>query len=217
MNRVLLALLLVALLAAPSFARQFTPYQGSYPSTTPSRTPIELEYDGGVFYGYGMSPNWTDETAVIFMAPAGGPFAVTDVRYYATGTTVHQVHFYASPDIWGPPTGSPTVGPNFTPVSAPPWPPADWTTVDVTGMGMTVDTGDIVAPAWSLLGTDAGIGLAYAYNDGNPGHSWAMYGGMWTDDTYGYGTDDGIRLGLDTAGPTPTEETTWGAVKGMFR
>ena len=100
---------------------------------------------------------------------------------------------------------------------APPWPPADWTTVDVTGLCMVVDTGAIVAPAWSLLGTDAGMGLAYAYDDGNPGHSWAIWGGAWTDDTYGYGTDDGIRLGLNYGGGSPTEATTWGSVKGMFR
>jgi hypothetical protein len=214
MNRVLLALLLVVLLAAPSFARQFTPYQGTYPTTTPSRSDVELEYDGGVFYGYGTSPNWTDETAVIFMAPAGGPFTVAEVRYYAIGMNPHPVHFFASPDIWGPPTGTPTVGPNFTPGYSS-WPPADWTNVDVTGMGMVANTGDIVVPALPLDGAD-GIGLAYAYDDGNPGHSWAVYGGMWTDDTYMYGTDDGIRLGLNN-GAIPANETTWGSVKGMFR
>ena len=35
MNRVLLALLLVALLAAPGFAREFMPYEGTVPAHDP--------------------------------------------------------------------------------------------------------------------------------------------------------------------------------------
>jgi len=216
MNRVLLALALVALLAAPGLAREFTPYGGPVPAPSPSRADIELEYDGGVFVAYGTSPGWTDETAVVFEAPAGGPFTVVDVRYYVHGTSSRPVHFWPVTSLWGPPSGTATVGPDFVP-AYPSFPPADFTTVDVTGMGMTMNTGDFAAPGLPIYGDGDGIGLAYAYDDGNPGHSWCIWGGAWTDDTYGYGYDDGIRLGLDYGGSTPTAETSWGAVKGMFR
>jgi hypothetical protein len=204
------------MLATPAIAREFTAYNGTYAPTTPTRADIELEYDGNMFFGYGTSPGWTDETAVIFEAPAGGPFTVAEIRYYAIGTAMKPSHFFASADIWGPPFGDPVVGPQFA-TGYGSWPPADWTTVDVTGMGMMVNTGDIVVPALPLFGTGDGIGLAYAYDDMNPGHSWAIWGGGWADDTYMYGVDDGVRLGLNYGGGTPAGETTWGAVKGMFR
>jgi len=215
MKRVLLALALVALLAAPGLARETIPYGGPTQAPSASRADIELEYDGGVFSGYGTSPNWTDESCVVFEAPAGGPFAVAEVRYFVHGSSSRPVHFWPIDDLWGVPYGTPTAGPNFTP-AYPSFPPADFTTVDVSGMGMTMNTGDVLAPGLPLYGDGDGIGLAYAYDDGNPGHSWAVWSGGWCDDTYGYGYDDGIRLGLNYGG-IPANETTWGSVKGMFR
>lgn len=215
MKRVLMALALVALLAAPSLAREYVPYDGTVQAPSPSRADIELEWDGGSFMNYGTSPNWTDETAVVFEAPAGGPFTVAEVRYYMFGTTSRPVHIWPIDDLWGIPYGTATDGPEFNPGYGS-FPPADWTTVDVTGMGMVMDTGAVLAPGVTIISTD-GIGLAYAYDDGNPGHSWSVWSGGWTDDTYGYGFDDGIRLGLNYGGGSPTEETTWGSVKGMFR
>jgi hypothetical protein len=216
MKRVLLALALVALLAAPSLARENVPYNGTIQAPSPSRADIELEWDGGSFVAYGTSPGWTDETAVVFEAPAGGPFTVAEVRYYVHGSSSRPVHFWPVDDLWGVPYGTATVGPDFVP-GYPSFPPADFTTVDVTGMGLTMETGDVAAPGLTLHGDGDGIGLAYAYDDGNPGHSWSVWGGSWTDDTYVYGYDDGIRLGLNYGGGSPTEETTWGSVKGMFR
>jgi hypothetical protein len=217
MKKLLMLVAVAVLVASPALAaRQNVPYTGTYPAPTHTRTAdIELEYDGGVFVAYGTSPNWTDDTAVNFQIPSGGPFLLAEVRYYTIGTTNKNVQFWDGGGLSDPPT-------NLV-IDALPWnsgysvwPPTDWTTVDVTSLAQVVQTGDIVRPGLILYGDNDGIGLAYAGDDGNPGHSWALYGGTWTDDTYGYGYDDGIRLGINYSG-TPTESTTWGAVKNMFR
>lgn len=216
MKKALLLVAVLALIAGPGLAREYTSYDGQYPTGSPRTADIELEYDGELWYGYGTSPNWTDESVVNFEAPAGGPFTVAEVRYYIIGTDDKTVHFWDSFDLFQPPLGGYIDGPLFsTPYSS--WPPTDWTTVDVSGMNMTVNTGDVVGPGLIFFGTDDGIGLADAFADANPGHSWVLYAGGWEDDTYVWYTDDGIRLGLDEAGGTPVEATTWGSVKNLFR
>jgi hypothetical protein len=217
MKKLLVLLALAAILAPPALARDFTQYAGPYSTPTPGdRSDVELEYDGDAWYGYGTSPNWTDESVVNFEAPAGGPFVVAEVRYYVIGTEEKAVHFWDSPDLNSPPAGSYVDGPLFSTAYST-WPPTDWTNVDVTGMAMVVNTGDIIAPGCVFYGTDDGIGLATYDADGNPGHSWVLYSGAWEDDTYVWQTDDGIRLGLNYGGGTPVQETTWGQVKSLFR
>jgi hypothetical protein len=216
MKKLLLLLALVALVVPPALARDFTPYAGPYTPTTPGdRSDVNLEYDGEAWYGYGTSPNWCDESVVNFEAPAGGPFVVAEVRYYVIGTSEKPVHFWDSAALDAPPSNY-IDGPLFSTAYST-WPPADWTNVDVTGMNMVVDTGDIVAPGCQFYGDDDGIGLADYLADGVPGHSWVLYAGGWEDDTYVWGTDDGIRLGLNYGGGTPVQETTWGQVKSLFR
>jgi len=216
MKKLLLVLALAALVAAPAAAREFSPYDGQYEPSGAPRADVELEYDGEAWYGYGTSPNWTDESVVNYEAIVGTSWLVAEVRAYVIGTAEKNVHFWDSYDLNAPPAGSYVTGPAFsTPYST--WPPADWTTIDVTGMGMVVNGGDIVGPGIPFYGGDDGIGLADYLADGNPGHSWVSYAGGWEDDTYVWGTDDGIRLGLNEAGGTPTEETTWGQVKNLFR
>jgi len=208
---------LAALAALPVLAREAIEHAGLCPDGAAGpRADVELEHDGEAWFGFGStSPNWTDESVVNFEAPAGGPWVVAEVRMYIAGTEEKNVHFWDSPALASPPSTY-VDGPAFsTPYSA--WPPADWTTVDVTGEGMVANDGDIVAPGPAFYGTDDGIGLADAFADGNAGHSWVLDAGGWEDDTYVWTTDDGIRLGLNTAGGAPVEETTWGQVKGLFR
>lgn len=216
MKKALLLVAVLALVAGPSLAREYTPYTGQYTPGSPRTADVELEYDGDLWYGFGSSPDWTDESVVNFEAPEGGPFTVAEVRYYIIGTSDKWVHMWDSYDLWQPPLGGYIEGPMFS-TSFTSWPPADWTTVDVTDMGMTVNTGDIIGPGMMFYGDDDAIGLADAFADGNPGHSWVIYAGGWEDDTYDWYTDDGIRLGLNYAGGTPVEETTWGAVKNLFK
>ncbi len=211
----LLVLAAVLVLVAPALAREFTPYEGSYPATEPSRADIELQYDGELWYGYGTSPDWTDESVVLFQAPAGGPFTAAEARYFVFGMAAKDVHLWNSASLWSAPSGY-TVGPSFNP-NQPSFPPSGWTTVDLTGLCLTLETGAILGPGCVFTGGGDGIGLADAYGDGVPGHSWVMYGGGWEDDTYVWYTDDGIRLGLNYGGGSPTEETTWGTVKNLFR
>ena len=87
----------------------------------------------------------------------------------------------------------------------------------MTSYGLTYNDGDLFGVGTTFDGLGDGIGLEYADQDGNPGHSWALYYGSWTDDTYAYNTDNGIRAGLDAAGGTPVESTTWGGVKAIFK
>lgn len=210
----LFALLAVGVIAGAATAKEAAIIGGEYTAPGGVRaSDIELEYDGGVFYGYGTSPNWTDLTSVTFEVPAGGPYLLSEVRAFIIGTSTKTLEFWDGGGLFDPPGSLIGLGADFsTPYSA--WPPADWTTIALDLS--SVNSGDLVRPAIPFFGGDDGIGLAYANDDGNPGHSWAIYAGSWTDDTYAYGTDDGIRLGINGAG-TPTEETSWGAVKNLYR
>ncbi len=218
MKKLLLLLLLVLMVASPAISREAVKYNGTPVQDNPTRTSdIELEYDGGVFVAYGMSPNWTDFTVVNFEIPDGGPFMANEIRYYCIGSMPVFSYFMDGGGLSDPPTNPLVQGPQFTPCCPAPFPPADWTTVNVAGLQFACNTGDIVRPGIELLGTDFGLGMAYAFDDGNPGHSWALWSGAWTDDTYGYGYDDGIRLGINIAGGTPVQATTWGGVKNLYR
>ncbi len=214
----LFALLAVAAIAGSASAKEMVGVNGEFVAPGGVRaSDIELEYDGGIFFNGGTSPSWTDLTSVTFEIPAGGPYILSEVRLFITGTQTKTLEFYDGGGLFDPPNALIGFGPDFsTPYGA--WPPADWTTVDLLGLNQTAATGDLIRPTVPFYGTlgDA-VGLAYANDDGNPGHSWAIYQGNWTDDTYAYGVDDGFRLGINEGNGTPTEETSWGAVKNLYR
>jgi hypothetical protein len=216
MKRVLAALGVMLILAVPAVAKEFVPWTPTGPGEVDTRADVVLEYDGGVFISYGSSPNWTDYTVVNFEVPAGD-YIVCEVQYYVHGPVEKRAELWSVSDLFQPPVAVTHTGITWLPVGST-WPPGAFTVVDVTSYGANVTGGDLLGPGCEFYPYDgSGIGLADAYADGVPGHSWAIWQGSWTDDTYGYGEDDGIRLGLDDAGGTPTEATTWGAVKDLYR
>lgn len=216
MKSVLATLGILLILAAPAMAREFVPWTPTSPDQVDTRSDIVLEYDGGVFVAYGASPNWTDYTVVNFEAP-DGMWLVSEAQYYVHGPVNKMAELWEVSDLFSPPVSVVATGVAWLPVSAA-WPPGAFTVVDVTSYGVNLAGGDLLGVGCEFIPYEiSGIGLAYAYDDGNPGHSWALWSGSWTDDTYGYGYDDGIRMGLDDAGGTPTHTTTWGAVKDLYR
>lgn len=215
MKRLLATLAIVALFAAPAMAKDFIPWTGATADEPDQRADVVLEYDeGAAIYGYGTSPGWTDLTVVNFEVPAGGPWDVAEAWYYVSGPLEKTAEVWVVGDLFAPPLGLALDGITWMPVGAA-WPPGDWTIVDITGYGLTLAPGDLFGIGCDIT-PDEGIGLTYAYEDGNPGHTWAMYYGAWTDDTYSYDTDETIRAGLNGP-PTATEETTWGGVKTLFQ
>ncbi len=216
MKRLLVTLAIVALFAAPAMAKDFTPWTGATADEPDQRADVVLEYDGGLdyLYGFGSSPGWTDLTVVNFEAPAGGPWDVAEAWYYVSGPNEKTAEIWAVGDLFAPPLGLGFDGILWTPVG-PDWPPGDWTIVDITGYGLTLNAGELFGIGCDIY-PDEGIGLCYAAADGNPGHTWAMYYGYWTDDTYSYDTDETIRTGLNGP-PTAVDETTWGGVKALFQ
>lgn len=219
MRKVLLALAIIAM-TAPAMARDLVPWSGTPGTPMANRADVVLEYDGWEtigFASYGISPNWTDYTAVNFETPAGGPYSLAEAQYYVFGPAGMLADVWSVSDLFQPPVALIGTGLTFTPVAAA-WPPAAFSVGDVSSYGIVLNEGDLFAVAtdFAMFAGMSGIGLADAYADGNPGHSWAIWGGSWTDDTYGYGYDDGIRAGLNT-GITPVESTTWGGVKALYR
>jgi hypothetical protein len=213
MKTALAALGVLAVIAAPSMARDFVPFTSS--ATSAARADVELSYEDGNFYGYGTSPGWTDNTVVNFETPAGGPYVLSEALYYVFGSEMKPAEVWDVSALAAPPVSIVDASTTFTPAGGA-WPPGSFTVVDVTSYGLTYDSGDLFGVGTTFNGLGDGIGLAYADADGNPGHSWAIYYGAWTDDTFGYNTDDGIRAGMDFAGSVPTDETTWSNVKGIF-
>jgi hypothetical protein len=204
----------LALVVAPSVAKDFVPFASSSPATQ-ARADVELAYEDGTFYGFGTSPNWTDNTVVNFEAPADGPWVLSEALYYVFGSEMKPAEVWALDELDMPPVSIIDDSISFTPAGTA-WPPGAFTVVDVSAYGLTFNSGDLFGVGTTFNGASDGIGLSYADADGNPGHSWAIYYGEWTDDTFAYNTDDGIRAGMDFAGSVPTNETTWSNVKGIF-
>jgi hypothetical protein len=218
--RNLLLVLAVLAMAAPAMARENVPWSGTPGTSSPLRTDVVLEYDGWEtigFASYGISPNWTDYTAVNFETPGGGPYCLAEAQYYVFGPAGMLCDVWTVNNLSAPPVTLAHTGLTFTPVAAA-WPPMAFSIGDVSGYGAVYNSGDMFAVAtdFAMFAGACGIGLADAYADGNPGHSWAIWSGAWTDDTYGYGYDDGIRAGLNQ-GISPVEQTTWGGVKNLYR
>jgi hypothetical protein len=218
--RNLLLVLAVLSMAAPAMARDNVHWSTAPGTPTAQRADVVLEYDGWELIGfgyYGMSPNWTDYTAVNFETPSGGPYCLAEAQYYVFGPGAMPADVWSVTDLFQPPVATIGTGITFTPVAAA-WPPAAFSVGNVSGYGIVLNSGDLFAVGtdFALYAQMSGIGLADAYGDGNPGHSWAIYAGAWTDDTYGYSFDDGIRAGLNQ-GISPVKMTTWGGVKALYR
>jgi hypothetical protein len=216
MTKLLATLAIVALVAMPAMAREYVPWTGSLGGDNAGRADVVLEYDGGVdcIRGYGTSPGWTDLSVVNFQTPAGGPYTLAEAWYYVFGPNEKSAEIWAVGDLFAPPLGVGAEGIMWMPIGAA-WPPGGWTVVDVTAYGITFYEGDLFGVGCDIF-PDEGLGLADYLCDGIPGHSWAIYGGFWTDDTYEWGTDDCIRAGLNGP-PSAADETTWGGVKALFK
>jgi hypothetical protein len=215
MKKLLTSLAILALVASPALAREYTPWAGVPTGGSDAEADVVLEYDGDAYFGYGTSPNWTDLTVVNFAAPAGGPWTLCEWIGYVTGPNPKDAQVWAVGNLSSPPVLVIADTESFLPFGPGPWPPGGYSVVDITSYGLVYDAGDLFGIGTWFDGQGDGIGLAYAYDDANPGHSWAIYAGFWTDDTYGYGVDDGLRAGL-CGGPTATEQTTWGGVKALY-
>jgi len=216
MKKLLVSLAILALVASPALARDYTPWSGVPAGGSDAEADVVLEYDGDLYYGYGTSPGWTDLTVVNFAAPSGGPWTLCEAIYYIIGPYPKAAQVWAVADLNTPPVLPIGETEMFLPASPGPWPPGGYTVVDVTAYGLVYNDGDLFGVGAAFDGLGDGIGLAYAFDDGNPGHSWAVYAGFWTDDTNNYGVDDGMRAGL-CGGPTATEQTTWGGVKALYK
>jgi len=214
MKTALAAFGVLAVLAAPTMAKDFVPFASST-STTAARADVELAYEDGVYRGYGTSPGWTDNSVVNFEAPADGPWMLSEAIYYVIGSEMKPAEVWNIDALDAAPVSINDASTSFMPAGAT-WPPGVFSVVDVTGYGLTYNSGDLFGVGTTFNGLGDGIGLADADADGVLGHSWALYYGAWTDDTYAYNTDDAIRAGMDFAGSVPTEETTWSAVKDIF-
>ena len=214
MKKVLVTVGALAIIAAPAIAKDSVPFSTQAPAS-PSEVDVVLAYEEGNYYAYGTSPGWTDNTVVNFEAPAGGPWALAEAIYYVMGAEMKPAEVWDISALSSPPVSIADDSITFMPAGTS-WPPGAFTVVDVTGYGLSYNEGDLFGIGTTFNGFGDGIGLEYADQDGVFGHSWAIWYGSWTDDTYGYNVDDGIRAGLNGGG-TPVESTTWGGVKATFK
>ncbi len=212
MMRTAIGLLLALLIGASvGLAREYELYSVPISSDSP-RTLDELGYDDGEFEGWCTSPNWSDEEQVGFIMPDGGPWHITTVKMWIAGTGEHHVIFReACNGVSSPPCGIIDESVSFTPGY--PAPPDRWIEIDVSGLGLVLEAGEEIFVGVAFDGIDDGLGLDESEPDG---HSWGLFEGSWEDDTYVWGVDAGIRLGISDEPPTPTTETTWSSIKGLF-
>ena len=99
---------------------------------------------------------------------------------------------------------------SFTPVDPDPatWPPTTYTYVDVSSEMIVVPTG-----TYFCFGYDnTGMGGQTSYNGVQ---TWAWYGGYWDPDM-SWGRTAILQVKANFYG-TSVDESTWGAIKGLFR
>lgn len=206
-----LAALAGAVLADPAAGRFSNAYEVPV-SGSVSRYGHELGSDDGEFERWGTAPSWSDEEQVGFVMPDGGPWLLWLVQVWISGTSPHQV-ILRQPcrTIWNAPCEGIDESITFTPGY--PAPPDRWVTIDLLDLGLMLTGGDEIFIGVNLDGTDDGIGLD---TTAPTGHSWGLYDEIWEDNTNFWGAQAAIRL-IVTDTSFDDEETTWGAIKALFR
>ena len=99
----------------------------------------------------------------------------------------------------------------FTPVDPAPdtFPPTVYTYIDISAAGVVIAPG-----AYWCFGYDVtGNGGQVDYN-GTDTYGW--YGGTWDPDA-GWGRTAVLQVKANFSGGNPTEESSWGAVKALYR
>jgi len=206
-----LAVLASAVLAGPAAGRFSDAYDEPV-SGTASRYGHILASDDGEFERWGTAPSWSEEEQVGFLMPDGGPWLLWLVQVWMSGTSPHRVILrQPCQTIQGAPCAVIDESITFTPGY--PAPPDRWVTVDLLELGLMLGGGEEVFVGVSLDGSDDGIGLD---TTAPAGHSWGWYGDAWEDNSNFWGAQAAIRLILtDTS--FDDEQTTWGAIKALFR
>ncbi len=172
----------------------------------------ELRHDEGTFAAWGTAPGWAAEVQVGFEMPEGGPWLVSVVRLWLSGTAEHSVILRdASASLSAAPGDIIDDTIAFTPGY--PGPPDRWVDVDISLLGLVLIDDDPIYVGVALDGIDDGLGME---TTDPTGHTWGYYGGEWVDDTYIWSFDAAIRLVL-TEMVFANEMTTWGGIKALYR
>jgi hypothetical protein len=220
-----IALLILAIAAASALGGSASKTgAGVEPKTGPASDPSTIRYDWAYNTGGGLDfvpdlggsndgwGEWFITTAynnsgedlllVEFGFPCAGPATETygwivwlDMAgYVAPGGGAYTAEY------WG----------SFTPLDPDPetWPPTTYTYVDVSTEGIVVPDG-----TYFCFGYDnTGMGGQTSYNGVE---TWAWYGGYWDPDV-SWGRTAILQVKANFHG-TPVDESTWGAIKGLYR
>jgi hypothetical protein len=87
-------------------------------------------------------------------------------------------------------------------------PPPTYTYVDLIAASITVAAGDYFCVGYKNPGIGGQI-------DNNGVDTWAWYSEVWDPDV-NYGRTAVIQVKADYAGSTPTQETSWSAIKSLY-
>ncbi len=174
----------------------------------------------GSVVGSGLPGDWADEVQICFSLPHpeyGGPWLVTYIALYMTGSSSRDIVIRTASDLASPPGTAVATPKSFTPGETS-WPPSDWTyvklynTIGGASPYLLLSEGDLLMIGVELLSGDT-IGLGNPEADVN---GWGYYNTDWIDDSGDWGLIPAIRIGMEDTGLTPVDTTSWGMIKTYF-
>ena len=227
MSKTLLVLGAILLIAAPAFGATLTVSKTGEQAdvvpggaSTPSQLRADFEWNSGGSIDFipdtgGSATGWAEYFITAVQNTTGQDLQLVELGFPcdgpATGTYGWLVWIDAAvpPGTPGPATTAQYYG-AFTPVSnTGTFPPTVYTYIDVSTENMIVPDG-----SWLWFGYDnTGYGGMTSYNGVE---TWGWYGGVWDPDG-NWGRTAILQVKANYAGPVPTEQSTWGQVKQLYR
>jgi hypothetical protein len=199
----------------------YTPFQDPGVPPTGSEMMADWEYNTGGMIDFvpdlgGSSDGWGEWFITTAYNDAGQDLKLAEFGFPCAGPPTGPYGWVVWYDMGGyvPPPGpadtAEDYGP-FTPVDPNPetFPPTVYTYVDVSGENMVVADGTFFCFGYD----NTGMGGQTSYNGVQ---TWAWYSGYWDPDEY-WGRTAVLQVKANYIMPNATTETTWGAVKALFR
>jgi len=228
MTRRLLFLVIVGVVAvAPAFAQTaqkdggYTPYESPWGFGDPSPVVADWEYNTGGVIDYppttgGSATGWGEWFIGTVLNDSGQDLMLTEFGFPCSGPPTGPYGWILWYDMGGyvPPAGpaaSADAYGAFTPVDPNPdtFPPVVYTYIDVSGDNLAIGAGTYFCFGYDNTGTGG-------QTEFNGVQTWAWYTGVWDPDI-NYGRTAILQVKGDYGSPTPTNSTTWGAVKALYK
>jgi hypothetical protein len=225
LRKLLLPIAVVAVVGSPAFGASAhkdgtpTPTQApSVPSTEGGAADWEYNTGGSIDFvptTGGSATGWGEWFIGTVLNDSGQDVTLTEFGFPCSGPATGTYGWIVWTNMGGyvPPAGQASSAEyygSFTPVDPDPatFPPTVYTYVDVSSQNIVIPAGSYFCFGYDVTGN----GGQTSYNGVD---TWAWYSGIWDPDV-NYGRTAILQV-KGNFGATPVINSTWGAVKGLYR